>query len=81
MCLFEPLGRGVFANLHITKMQLLCFVSDNVALKSLSENAATRTHAVFRPKRRQAYFRIFSIFLSVCICMDVSVARVDVKVI
>ena len=62
-------------------MQLLCFVSDNMALKSLSEKAATRTHAAFRPKTRQAYFRMFRIFLAFCICMDVSVVRVDVKVI
>ena len=62
-------------------MQLLCFVSDNVALSSLSKKAASRTHAAFRPKTRQAYFRMFKIFLAFCICMDVSVARVDVKVI
>ena len=77
----SPWGRDVIANLHMTKMQLLCFVSDNVALSSLSEKAANRTHAAFRPKRRQAYFRMFRIFLAFCICMDVSVARVDVKVI
>ena len=62
-------------------MQLLCFVSDNVALSLLSKKAASRTHAAFRPKTRQAYFRMFKIFLAFCICMDVSVARVDVKVI
>ena len=48
------LCRGIIANLHITKMQLLCFVSDNVALSSLSKKAASRTHAAFRPKTRQA---------------------------
>ena len=62
-------------------MQLLCFLSDNVALRSLSEKAATRTQSAFRPKKRQAYFRMFKIFLAFCICMDVSVAGVDVKVI
>ena len=62
-------------------MQLLWFVSNSVALKSLSEKAATRTQAAFRPKTRQTYFRMFRIFLAFCICMDVSVARVDVKVI
>ena len=61
-------------------MQLLCFVSDDVALRSLSKKAANRTHAAFRPKTRQAYFRMFRI-LVFGICMDVSVARVDVKVI
>ena len=62
-------------------MQLLCFVSDNVALRSLSKKAANRSHAAFRPKTRQAYLRMFRISLAFCICMDVSVARVDVKVI
>ena len=63
-------------------MQLPCFVSDNVALSSLSKKAASRTHAAFRPKIRQAYFRMFRIFLAFfCICMDVSIARVEVKVI
>ena len=62
-------------------MQLLCFVSDNVALRPLSKKAANRTHAAFRPKTRQAYFRMFRIFVAFCICMDVSVARADVKVI
>ena len=55
--------------------------SDNVALSSLSKKAANRTHAAFRPKTRQAYFRMLRIFLAFCICMDVSEARVDVKVI
>ena len=52
-----------------------------MALSSLSKKAASRTHAAFRPKIRQAYFRMFRIFLAFCICMDVSVARVEVKVI
>ena len=62
-------------------MQLLCFVSEDIALSLLSTKAASRTHAAFRPKTRQAYVRMFRIFLAFCICMDVSVARVDVKVI
>ena len=74
--------RGALSsNCHITKMQLLCFVSDNVSLKSLSEKAATRTQTAFRPKTRQAYFRMFKIFLAFLYLYDVSVARVDVKVI
>ena len=77
----KPLGRGVIANIHVTKMQLLCFVSGNVVLKSLSKKAAVRTQAAFRPKTRQAYFRMFKVFLAFCICMDVSVARVNVEVI
>ena len=77
----SPWDRGVIVNLHITKMQLLCFVSDNVVLKSLSKKAANRTHASFRPKTRQAYFRMFRIFLAFCTCMDVSVAKVGVNVI
>ena len=81
MSFLSPWGRGIIVNLHITKMQLLCFVSDNVALSSLSKKAANRKHAAFRPKTRQAYLRMFRIFLAFCICMGVSVARVDVKVI
>ena len=77
----KPLGRGVIANIHVTKMQLLCFVSGNVVLKSLPKKAAVRTQAAFRPKTRQAYFRMFKVFLAFCICMDVSVARVNVEVI
>ena len=62
-------------------MQLLCFVSDHVALKSLSEKAASRTQAAFRPKTKEAYSRIFKIFLAFCICMDVAVHSIDVKVV
>ena len=62
-------------------MQLLYFVSDNLALKLLSEKAATRTQAAFQPKTKEAHSRMFEIFLAFCICMDVLLISIDVKVI
>ena len=62
-------------------MQLLYFVSKNVSLESLSEKAAARTQAAFRPKTKQAFSRKFRIFLNFCICMEVEINSTDVKVV
>ena len=61
--------------------QLLCFVVDNVALRSLFQRAASRTQEAFTPKTRQVYTKMFKVFLAFCIYMQVSLVEIDVNVI
>ena len=56
-------------------------VADNVALRSLSQRAASRTQEAFRPKTRQAYTKMFRVFIAFCIYMQVSLMEIDVNVI
>ena len=51
-----------------------------MALETLSEKAALRTHASYRPKTRQAYKRMFEVFLAFCIHMRVVIHSIDVKI-
>ena len=60
---------------------ILQFVVGNMALQSLSEKAASRTQAAYRPKTKQAYTRMFKVLLVFCICMEVALESVNVKVI
>ena len=49
-------------------------------LETLSEKAAHRTEAAYRPKTRQAYKRMFEVFMAFCIHMRVLVHSVDVRI-
>ena len=60
---------------------MLCFVVGNFALEALSEKAASRTQAAYRPKTRQAYKRMFEVFLAFCIHMSVPTQSIDVKIV
>ena len=60
---------------------ILYFVVGSLAFQSLSEKAASRTQAAYRPKTKQAYTRMFKVFLAFCICMKVALQSVNVKVI
>ena len=51
-----------------------------MALEILSEKAASRTQAAYRPKTRQAYSRMFRVFLAFCIHMSVLPQSADVKI-
>ena len=55
--------------------------TDNVALRSLSRRATDRTQEAFRPKTRQAYTKMFKVFLAFCIYMGVASVQIDVNVI
>ena len=52
-----------------------------MALRSLSRRAASRTQEAFRPKTRQAYTKMFRVFMAFCIYMQVSLMKIDVNVI
>ena len=60
---------------------MLYFVVGNVALQVLSEKAASRAHLAYRPKTRQAYERMFQVFLAFCIYVSVPIESVDVKLV
>ena len=60
--------------------RVLYFVVGNMPLETLSEKAAFRTHAAYRPKTRQAYKRMFEVFLAFCIHKRVMLQNVDVKI-
>ena len=60
---------------------ILYFVVGSMALQSLSEKAASKTQAAYRPKTKQAYTRMFKVFLVFCIYMKVALESVDIKVI
>ena len=60
---------------------ILYFVVGSTALQALSEKAASRTEAVYRSKTKQAYPRMFKVFLAFCIYMEVARESVNVKVI
>ena len=47
----------------------------------LSQRAASRTQEGFRPKTRQAYTKMFRLFLAFCIYMQVALMEIDVNVI
>ena len=49
-------------------------------LETLSKKAAHRTQAAYRPKIRQAYKRMFEVFMAFCIHMCVLVHSVDVRI-
>ena len=49
-------------------------------LEILSEKAAYRTQAAYRPKTRQAYKRMFVVFMAFCIHIRVLLHSVDVKI-
>ena len=49
-------------------------------LETLSEKAAHRTEAAYRPKTRQAYKRMFEVFMAFCIHMRVLVHSIDVRI-
>ena len=66
--------------LYLITNSILCFVVGNVALEVLSEKAASRTQAAYRPKTRQAYKRMFEVFMAFCIHMHVLLHSVDVKI-
>ena len=51
-----------------------------MALEVLSQKADSRTHAAYRPKTRQAYKRMFEVFLAFCIHMGVPIQSVNVKI-
>ena len=65
----------MFANSYYT------LFTDNVALRSLSRRATDRTQEAFRPKTRQAYIKMFKVFLAFCIYMGVASVKIDVNVI
>ena len=52
-----------------------------MALRSLSQRAASRTEEAFRPKTRQAYAKIIRVFLAFCVCIQVALMEIDVNVI
>ena len=52
-----------------------------MALRSLSQRAASRTQEAFRPKTRQAYTKMFRVFLAFCVYMQVAMVEIDVNVI
>ena len=65
----------------VLKVSYYTLLSEHVTLNSLSQKAAARTQAAFRPKTKQAYSRMFRIFLAFCICMGVAMNSIDVKVV
>ena len=52
-----------------------------MALRSLSHKVASRTQKAFRPKTRQAYSKMFRVFLAFCVYMQVTMVEIDVNVI
>ena len=60
---------------------ILYFVVGSIALQALSEKAASRTQAAYRPKSTKAYTRMFKVFLAICIYMEVALKYVNIKVI
>ena len=52
-----------------------------MALRSLSQRAASRTQEAFRPKTEQAYTKMFMVFLAFCVYMQVAMVEIDVNVI
>ena len=52
-----------------------------MALRCLSQRAASRTQEAFRPKTRQAYTKMFRVFLAFCVYMQVALMEIDVNVI
>ena len=50
-------------------------------MRSLSQKAASRTQEAFRPKTRQAYTKMFRVFLAFCVYMKVTLLDMDVNVI
>ena len=51
-----------------------------MALRCLSQRAASRTQEAFRPKTRQAYTQMFRVFLAFCVYMQVTLMEIDVNV-
>ena len=76
LCVSNPCRglKSVFDNAN----SIVYFVLGNMAL---SEKAASRTQSAYKPKTRQAYMRMFKVFLAFSIHMRVALQSVDVKVI
>ena len=52
-----------------------------MALRSLSRRASSRTQEAFRPKTRQAYTKMFKVYLAFCVYMCMASVNIDVNVI
>ena len=76
----NPLA-GACVVIHMFANSYYALFADNGALRSLSRRATHRTQEAFRPKTRQAYTKMFKVFLAFCIYMGVASVEIDVNVI